>query len=357
MSIEIWQFPNAASKLELLSCLKELGYTVGENVFLNLPVGTVHLYWSEPEDFKSTRGVDASVFPVDGKAKEIWETGSDWGLRTRTSMWATSFDQEFQNQTVKTIRKKFGGHFYNDHYGKGRYNVIKRTKSTPSSRGVYATFFRLDGDLHLLESAIPDAQIEKIHSASAGMIDVKDTTGLDEKTKKFVEFSKLFDPSRIVYNALVPFLVAVIEHFFRECFEIVLKYDTRAMDRVLKKDSRVLLREAVAIQKGELSVERVVSNAYSFQNVDSIRKAYSEVLNIEVLKALRGRRRIGNKLPLMESFLRDLISTRHRVIHHLEVYKALDRKGFLALIEGTRTLLTLSVKQIERALGVELGPG
>src|SRR5437660_9996988 len=124
MSIEIWQFPQTANKEQLVQLLESLNYEKGENLFWPGPPGTVNLFWFDSEDFRSVTGVDASVFPLDSKGKEAWNTANNWALRTRTSISASSFDQEFQNQTVRGIRQIFGGRFYNDHIGHNRYNVI-----------------------------------------------------------------------------------------------------------------------------------------------------------------------------------------------------------------------------------------
>ena len=142
--------------------LLELGYAQGENLFWPGPSGTISFFWEEPEDFKSTNGVDASVFPLDDEGKKVWNTATDWAIRTRTSIWATSFDQEFQNHTVQCIRKAFGGTFYNDHFGRNRYNAIVREKSTPASRGVYGVLTRLLGELDSLEHALPQEMVKAL---------------------------------------------------------------------------------------------------------------------------------------------------------------------------------------------------
>src|SRR5689334_2073575 len=121
MSIEVLQFPNRATKDDLVGLLKTRGFAEGENVFFPGPPGTVHLFWSEPRDFISTSGVDASVMPLDDSGRAAWHTNNDWCLRTRTSLWASTFDQKFQNETVRAVRQTFGGSFYNDHYGHNRY--------------------------------------------------------------------------------------------------------------------------------------------------------------------------------------------------------------------------------------------
>ena len=130
--------------------LKSLGYKQGENLLFPGPQGTLSFFWFEMRDFMSTTGVDASVFLLDAQGKQVWDAQNDWGLRTRTSISASSFDQEFQNKTVRAVRKAFGGTFYNDHFGHNRYTTVKPTKSSPASRGVTGVLSRVSGDLESL---------------------------------------------------------------------------------------------------------------------------------------------------------------------------------------------------------------
>jgi len=178
MSIEIWQYPKSASRDQLIETLKNLGFEIGENIFNPGPKGTVHLFWSQPLDYQSISGVDASVFPLDDKGKETWETANDWSLRTRTSVWASSFDQEHQNRTVRAIRKLFGGTFYNDHFGHNRYIVIKRIDSSPASRGIYGVLTRLEGELNGLENALPDETFKTLQTPQGNITDENDERGL-----------------------------------------------------------------------------------------------------------------------------------------------------------------------------------
>ena len=73
MSIEVWQFPRAASKDELVGLLKSLGYKQGENLLFPGPQGTLSFFWFEMRDFMSTTGVDASVFLLDAQGKQVWD--------------------------------------------------------------------------------------------------------------------------------------------------------------------------------------------------------------------------------------------------------------------------------------------
>jgi hypothetical protein len=347
VSIEIWQFPRAAARDKLVAQLKSLGYKRGENLFFSGPPGTLSFFWSEPRDFLSTSGVDASVFPLDAEGKEAWKTQNDWAIRTRTSMSASTFDQEFQNNTVRAVRKVFGGTFYNDHFGHNRYNVVPPDRSTPPSRGVSGRLSRVLEELRSLEEVLPEESVRSIGTPQGDITDENDKMGI-------LKFTKQFDSSRVLYNALVPFLVAAIEHIFRDTFEILVKYD-KAAQAVLESQSRkVSFADTAALARGELALERIASDGYSFQNLDSIQKAYKEVLSIDIWKAIRRRRKVRMKRPMLSEALKDLIGARHRVVHKIVIDRQLDRDSFLHLLELVPTLIDVVGHEVERKLQVPI---
>jgi hypothetical protein len=350
MSIEFWQFPKSARKSDLVACLRGFGFVTCKNPFWPGPPGTVSAFWSEPEDFKSTSGIDASVFPLDDEAKKTWETSADWGLRTRTSIWATTFDQETQNQVARRVRRVYGGYFYNDAAGRCRYTAVHQRTSTPASRGIYGVLARIQSELRNLEYALPKEEISSLATPKGVITPENDEAGI-------LKIVKQADPARVLYNALIPFLVACLEHFFRDSFEILLRYDRAALKRLEGQNRKISLAEVLDIRRGDLALERVVSGWYSFQNIEGISKAFDDVLGINVWRFLRRRKRVRDRLPVMHSFLDGLISSRHGVIHHFEFDRNLDRATFLTLLEGTAALIQLAVAEIEKRLGVPIGPG
>jgi hypothetical protein len=347
VSIEIWQFPRAATRDELVALLKSLAYTRGDNLFFPGPPGTLSFFWSEPRDFLSTSGVDASVFPLDADGKKTWKTQNDWGLRTRTSISASSLEQEFQNETVRAVRKAFGGTFYNDHFGHNRYNDVPPDKSTPPSRGISGTLSRVLQELRSLEHVLPEESFKVLVTPKGDITEEDDKIGL-------LKFTKQFDPSRVLYNALLPFLVAAIEHVFRETFEILVKYDKAAQAALESQSRKVTFADAAALARGELALERIASAGYSFQNLDSIQKAYRDVLAIDIWKAIRQRRKVRKKLPMLSEALEELIGARHGVVHKFALDRQLDRDGFLHLLELVRTLIDVVAHVVQRKLGVAI---
>jgi len=350
MSIEIFQFPKKASRDDLVLALKARSFVEGENLFFPGPSGTVHLFWSEQRDFLSTSGVDASVMPLDAPGKKAWHTTNDWWLRTRTSIWASTFDQRYQNETVRTVRHSFGGTFYNDHFGHNRYIQIDSVPSTPASRGLYAVFSRVKGELDSLEHVLPDEQFKVLATPSGTITEASDQTGIFKLAQKN-------DPSRVIYNALVPFLVAALEHVFRETFEILLKYDERARAVVEGQNRKLSYLDGVKLVRGDVTLERIASSWYSFQNLDSIQKAFKEIFDVDVWKMIRTRRKVRSKLPMLSDAFANLIGARHGVVHHFSIDRELRREGFLELLHLVQAIVGVLEIEMERRLGVPIGPG
>jgi len=109
---------------------------------------------------------------------------------------------------IRAARKKFGGYFTNDWYGKNRYIRVKPDVRDAVARGIYLSYEHVRERISALRIALPEPNVS-----------LEQLVGTD------LEALSRHDPSRVVYNALVPFTLAAIEHFFGQCFRILLKYD------------------------------------------------------------------------------------------------------------------------------------
>jgi hypothetical protein len=348
LSIEVFQFPDRGTKDDLVALLIARRFVQGENPFKPGPPDTVHLFWEEERDYLSTGGIDASVVPLSEEAKAIWHTSNNWWVRTRTSLWTSTYDKQYQNDTVRAIRISFGGMFYNDHFGDNRYIQIHRVQSTPASRGLYALFSRVRQELDLLEAALPAETPTIVSTPSGDITEENDKVGI-------LNIVRQYDPHRVMHNALVPFLVAALEHVFRDAFEILAKYEG-GVEKILE-NRKISFADAAALGRGDITLERIASNCYSFQNLDSIQKAFKEVFGIDVWNILRRRRKVRAKLPLLSDALDNLIGTRHGVVHHFSLNRDLDRSGFLQLLHLVRAIIDVFEDEIARRFGFALGPG
>ncbi len=111
-----------------------------------------------------------------------------------------------------------------------------------------------------------------------------------------MDFVGTMDPARVLYDALVPFLVASLENSFGECFKIMRRYDKRARAKIPQQTRKVDITDLLAVNKGERRVEDVIAEWHSFQNIDSIQRAFSDWFGIHFWKIMRTEAKVAAKL-------------------------------------------------------------
>lgn len=324
-------YPPAASRDRLVAFLKRRGYQPCAHLW-SWPKGTVNLHWFESTNFTSFDGVEASVFPL--SEKEQAEYGPcRWAIHTRTRASASSGDRREQNETVRLARREFGGTFYNDSYGRNRYTPVDVGDRTPLARGVYIVYEYTIERLKSVQFALPHP-----------IPDMQKLVGT-----KFESMAQA-DPTRVLYNALVPFTLAALEYFFGQTFKIFLRYDKKARQRLLVQTKKVEFSDAMALAANTKSIEDIVADWYSFQNIDSIHKAFYEWFGIDIWKLFRQRRKVGKRIGWLETRLKGLIDLRHGIIHRFELNLQLDRAGIEELLDLSVLLIETFVDYVETSL-------
>ena len=154
-------------------------------------------------------------------------------------------------------------------------------------------------------------------------------------------------PRRTLYNALVPFAVAAVEHFLSRSFKVLLQFDAEAPERFLQQTRKVEMVEAVSIAKRELSIEDVVVGWYSFQNIDSIQRAFREWLKIDFRATLRRRRRIGRRVVTLDAEFRRMIEARHGFIHRFDIDRGLQKQDVSDLLDAAMAVIDAFVDHLE----------
>ena len=155
------------------------------------------------------------------------------------------------------------------------------------------------------------------------------------------------DPQHILYNALVPFAVAAVEHFLSRSFKALLEFDPKTRERLLRQSRKVEMHEVVSIADGEMSIEDVVVGWYRFQNLDSIQRAFSEWFGIDFRAALRRRKRIGRRVVTLDAELGRMIDARHGVIHRLDIDTSLRKQGAGELLDTAMAVIDAFVDHLE----------
>ena len=328
MSIEITLHPERSDKQGLKALLVELGFEACTHLW-NWPKGSLHFRWFSDFEYQSYHGVEATVF----SPTEARETGSPpcaWALHTRTHVSASPADRKQQNHVIRTARARFGGAFYNDSAGKNRYTRGEDDGRDAPSRGIYLAYESVRQSISAVQFALPDP-----------LPVFQDLVGTD------LEPLSSLDPHRVLYNALLPFAVATVEHFLSRSFKVLLEFDPKARERLLRQTRKVEMVEVVSIAEGERSLEDIVVGWYSFQNLDSIQKAFCEWLGIDFRATLLRRRRVGKRVVTLDTEFGRMIEARHGVIHRLQIDPELQKHGISEMLDTSVAVIDGFVDHLE----------
>jgi hypothetical protein len=339
VSIEITLYPPAAKRDEIVAFLKARGYRPCSHLW-DWPAGTVNLHWFETSDFTSFDGVEASVFPPSDQEQAQYGS-SYWAMHTRTRASASEGDRHEQNEAIRLVRRKFKGDFYNDWYGKNRYTPVDITDRSPIARGLYLIREHAVHNLRAVRFALPNP-----NPSMQNLLGTK------------LETLAQADPARVLYNALVPFPLAALEHFFGQAFRVLLRHDSKAQQRLRSQDGRkVDFPDALALADRTSSIEDIVANWYSFQSIDGIHKAFNDWFGIDVWKLFRQRRKLGKKVGWLEKRFSTLIDFRHAIIHRFEVNPDFTKENLEELIDLSILLIETFVDHVEQSRGEKVRDG
>ena len=123
-------------------------------------------------------------------------------------------------------------------------------------------------------------------------------------------------------------------HFFANVFRVLIAYDPYALDKRKVHNLRVDLPTLLKVKEGELTIEDVISETYSFQNLDQMNKAFREWLNIDLKSIFFKRKRIGHQISFLEDRIQEIIQYRHGVVHRFELDRSLTKDGYIAILDA-----------------------
>lgn len=162
------------------------------------------------------------------------------------------------------------------------------------------------------------------------------------------------DPTRVLYNALFPVAVAAIEHFFSQSFKIMLRHDSDAQAKLRSQNKKIEIPDVYAIRDGQKSIEDVVAEWYSFQSISSIHTAFKDWFGIDFQSLIRRRKKVGNKVPLLERRLASLIDFRHGIVHRFSLDHGLRKQDIVDTLDMVQVLIDVFVDDLEKRRGVPI---
>jgi hypothetical protein len=329
VSLEIILHPKAASRDNIARRLRDLGYRPTKHLW-DWHKDSLNFHWFEHTDYLSYDGVEATIYKASSDKHQLG--ACEWALHTHTRSSASPADKDHQDETIRSARAKFGGNFYNDWHGRNRYTRREPDGRDAVSRGIYISYEIICQHIRDVRYATPPP------------------------TGDFAKLAELavIDPTRVLYNALVPFALASLESFFSSCFKILLRYDTKAQEKLRQQSRKVDFEDVIAVKNGARTVEDIVADRYSFQNIASIDRAFSEWFGIDFWAIIRKRKKLGNKIALLEDRLNCIIDFRHGIIHRMEVDRRLAKSQVDDIFAATLAIIDAFVEHIEKRRGTPI---
>lgn len=330
MGRDVTLYPKKASKKELKEYLEGLGFTKCGH-FWDWPNGTLNYGWFNYDDYKSIDGVSADIYPTYDEELDI--TGNKWSLHVRNVYSASWHDVKMLNDVLRGARKRFGGTIKGD-YGTNRYAPLWEDNSTPVGRGISSIYRHVKQEISAVKFALPEPKINTPND-SYGKID------------DFIEFTNSFDPSRVLYNGLVPFAVAMFEYFFSQTFQVLIKYDSYALTKRENHKQKLNFTTLLEIENKSKTIENIIAENYTFQNLNQLNKAYNDWLKIDVRNILYKKKKIGSSISFLENRIEDIIQYRHGIVHHFSIDRTLTKEGFINILDAIEIGIAEFINYIE----------
>jgi len=336
MSVEIILYTKKATKSSLTKFLVENGFQKTKHLIEELNnVNSLHYIWYEFDNHQSSSGVEATIQKTSNEQQKKYQC-SEWILHTRTRSSGSFEDKQKQNEIIRIARRQFGGSFFNDWYGTNKYiNLDDYPKSTPLEKSL---------------SIISNNAIDKLQQLRNCLEGYQNETS-DMISKIEHDFIKsLFrqnDPSIILYNSLIPFLVSVIEYFFSQSFCSFLKYDPSCRELISTEKLKIDISEVLNITYNINTIEDIVTKSYNFQNVESINRAYKKYINIDIRSVLSCKKKIDSKIFRVINKLDEILKARHSFVHELDLNYEINKElyfGYLKTIEVIIELMLIEFK-------------
>lgn len=244
-------------------------------------------YYFDYENYTSFSGIDLTIV----------EDKKFYSLHLHSFASASVGDLLKMNQTTKSLLRYFGGYFQSD-LGRNRYFPIKYGFDVKGAEcGCLLSYSNFKHNLlrvHLyLRSVNYKGPISKI-------------SGIPQMDS--------LNPEIVSNHLIVPFLVSIIEDYFKTCYSVLFKFSNIKIQEKILKNYKILPDDLIKISKKEISIIDVIIKKMSFQNIDSIIKYFNELnekLRIDYFfhKPYR-RKKMAHYL-----FLESLFNQRHDIIH------------------------------------------
>ncbi len=344
MSVEVTLYTKTATKTGLVKFLLANSFVKSRHFLNEMNTKEILFFsWFGFENHESSTGVEATVLKSSADDKKQYNC-SEWILHTRTRSSGTFEDKQMQNNIIKIARQKFGGTFYNDWYGTNKYtNLEDYKKFSPLEKGI---------------SIVASNSLEKLSQINNCLTGYKNEISdsleaISHENIRAILITK--DPSVLLYNSLMPFLVSILEYFFGQCFANYIKYEANSKLLLSDEKIKIDISEVISILAKENSLEQIVLKSYNFQNLESINKAFKKYLSIEVMAVLSKKKKINGKNFRILTKVQEILEARHRFVHELDIDYGMTKQIYLDYVITIEKTIELMLNEFKaKGLKIEI---
>lgn len=284
------------SKKELIEFLKLLGYR-GK--------GTEY-YFFEDDDYKYLYGVSLQISRTDDSIL----------IHTRTPIYCSFYDLEYQNMTIRKIKKQFGGYFISDN-GQNRYFINENDDTTPAERGCNAAHERLSNRFNEL-------------------LFLLNNINQDPNQAEAMESFGIPSSATLLSNLSTTYLSSIIENYFRDLYVALIKYSDKK-EKIIT-NSNINKNDLFEVSEGKLTIEDAVALSKSLQNIRKIDKYFREINSKIDIKGALSKPYHRRKESLFQTVDR-VLEHRHSLVHRLNVDISYKKENVISDIKSVRIAL------------------
>jgi hypothetical protein len=125
-----------------------------------------------------------------------------------------------------------------------------------------------------------------------------------------------YSPWVLSNNLLLPFVVSILEDYFKSTFVALLKYSARKES--VFKSARLSSQQLLRLSEGNVSVEALVAEGMTFQNLRVVSDAFRTLIPALDIHGVLRRPYRRRRLSLWEA-LSEVVENRHAFVHRGEV--------------------------------------
>ena len=109
------------------------------------------------------------------------------------------------------------------------------------------------------------------------------------------------------------------------------------------------------MKKNKKTIEGIIAENYSFQNINQINRAFKEWLGIDIRKILFKKKKIGKNVVFMENKISEIINFRHEIVHHFLFDNELTRGKLINIFSAIKISFKEVINTLEDKYSIKIG--